>query len=92
VKPYPRRALDHDAVLARPLTVTGLVKGVGRNFVCMNYWRFLRLLLIFGFLPTDEGAMMSWRTFNPRFWRNRGDRFRLWLVKWYRKSREALRR
>jgi hypothetical protein len=55
-----------DAFEVRPLTVTGIVKGIGRNFITMNYWRILRLLLILGFLPTKEGARMSWSTFTLR--------------------------
>lgn len=80
-----------DAFEVRPLTLSGLLKGVGRNFVTMTYWRFLRLLLILGFLPTPEMARYSWRTFTLRFWRHH-QAHRLRVVKAYRRLREVTRR
>lgn len=53
----------------RPLTVTGLVKGLGKNFVSMNYWRFLHLLRKAGFLTTGEGQVMSLRDWRRAFWK-----------------------
>lgn len=51
----------------RPLTITGLVKGVGKNFICMNFWRLQFLLWRGGFLCTKIGHKPSWRDFRWDF-------------------------
>lgn len=59
---------DMDAFVVRPLTLSGLIKGVGRNFVTMNYWRFMVTLRILGFMRTAEFERLSWRHFTWRVW------------------------
>jgi len=60
----------YDAWDVRPLTFTGIVKGVGRNFITMNYWRFMIFLRVLGFLSTPETARLSWHHFTLRFWKH----------------------
>ena len=59
----------------RPLTLAGLLKGVGRNFVAMNLWRLVNVLWRAGLLNTVEGKALSvrehwtwtpWRTLAAR--------------------------
>lgn len=75
-QPWPQkfivtRTLLHvDAVEVRPLTLTGFVKGVSRNFLTMNWWRLLWLLRCLGFLSTKEACMFQWRDLTFRFWRH----------------------
>jgi len=85
-----RQLLTFDAIEVRPLTVSGLVKGVGRNFITMNYWRLLRALYLLGFLPTEELAKFSWRTFTPYFWRH-GLWYRLYPVRAFNYLRRRVR-
>ena len=60
--------IDRDAYEVRPLTLTGLVKGVGRNLVTMTYWRFMVTLRILGLLSTPESERLSWSHLTWRFW------------------------
>lgn len=60
---------DRDIIEVRPLTITALARGIGGNFVVMNYWRFLRCLRIYGVLSTPEGGSLRWRHATPFFWR-----------------------
>ena len=61
----------------RPLTMAGLLKGVGPNFLTMSYWRFVNALWKAGFLTTPDGARLSvrghWR-WTP--WKIRAERMR----------------
>jgi len=66
-----REFLEINGVELRPLTITGLVKGVGKNFISMNYWRFMRLLNKIGFLDAPEAHPLSWKHWRWRFWRPR---------------------
>lgn len=75
---------DLDGVTVRPLTFTGIVRGLGANFVRMNYWRFMRQLRILGFLNTGELERMSWRHFNVTPWR-----YQMW---WRLRSVRVVRR
>lgn len=52
----------------RPLTVTGFVRGVSRNFVTMNWWRLLFLLWRVGFLVTEEGSKPCVADWRWKFW------------------------
>jgi len=60
-----------DAVVVRPLTVTGLIKGVGKNFITMNYWRILWVLWRMGFFTTKASEVFSWSHFTWKFWLRR---------------------
>jgi hypothetical protein len=80
-----RTMLRTDAVEVRPLTVTGLVKGVGKNFVTMNYWRFVATLRVL--LNTPENCMLSWRHFNVTPWRYH----MLWRLRIVRAAKRAWR-
>jgi len=53
-----------DAIEVRPLTVTGLFKGIVQNFITMTWWRFLYTLFLLGLLKTPEGEWMSLRHFS----------------------------
>ena len=75
--------LEEDAIEIRPMTVTGLIKGIGRNFVVMRYWRFIVLLRILGLLNTPEQERLSWRHFTLRFWEHWMPG-RLWPARLYR--------
>lgn len=74
MQPWPqtfyvtRTMLYQDAVEVRPLTITGLLKGVGRNLITMSFWRLCRTLLILGFLATPEGECYGWRHLTWRCW------------------------
>ena len=67
-----------DFMELRPLTLCGLLKGVARNFVTMNWWRLHRLLWWCGLLTTREGELFDLRKqWTWRFWRElRGRRER----------------
>ncbi len=73
---YVRRALAPMDLLweVRPLTFTGLFKGVMLNFITMSYWRFMYLLRKIGFLSTAEGGILSWKDSRFDFWRVRKER------------------
>jgi len=78
LQPWPQRFYITDSVFVynriaevRPLTFMGILKGVGMNFISMNYWRFMRLLFLCGFLRTPEGCRMEWKHFDFRFWKKR---------------------
>lgn len=79
-----------DAYVVRPLTVTGLIKGVGRNFITMNYWRFLITLRILGLLNTPEIEILRWRHFTLHVRKNQMWH-RLRVVKAYRRVSARLR-
>ena len=69
---YVSRLLyEIDAIEVRPLTVTGLVKGLGKNFITMNWWRALSILRRAGLLDTPEGARLSLHDWRWDFWRVR---------------------
>lgn len=76
MQPWPqtfyvsRSLMQMDAVEIRPLTVTGLVKGLGRNLVTINWWRLCWLLRGLGLLSTGEGACYRWSDLTFRFWRH----------------------
>jgi hypothetical protein len=59
---------ETDVFAARPLTLTGLLKGVGRNFIVMRYWRFMVFLRILGLLSTPELGRLSWGHLTYRVW------------------------
>lgn len=63
-----RSEVIRDVVEVRPLTVTGLIKGVGRNFVSMNFWRLCFVLRALGFLKTKECALYHWRDLTLKVW------------------------
>lgn len=75
-QPWPQKfyisgwLYDKDEFEVRPLTLTGLVKGVGKNFVTMTYWRFMVTLRILGFLTTKECERLSWLQFTFKFWKH----------------------
>lgn len=89
---YVSRSLwQTDALELRPLTLTGLVKGVGRNFVTMNFWRLCWTLRGIGFLKTPEAGRYHWRDLTLAFWRYQEvGRFR-W-VRWLRRKALPLSR
>ena len=67
--------LAQPVAVLRPLTFTGLLKGVGRNVISMSYWRFMYLLYRAGFLDTEEYAQFSFsHDFRLDFWKVRADR------------------
>ena len=74
LQPWPqcffisRELLEMDAVEVRPLTLTGLMKGVAKNFVTMNFWRMCWYLRKAGFLTTPIGSQFSIRDWQWRFW------------------------
>lgn len=80
VKPWPQvfyvasYLMNKPLMEIRPLTLTGLLKGLGKNFITMNWRRLMRLLFKAGFLTTKEGAMMRWHDFTLRFWVTRQQR------------------
>lgn len=79
---YVTRTLLHaDGVELRPLTVTGLVKGIGRNFVTMNFWRLCWVLRGLGFLNTPEAGCYRWGDLTLAFWRHQQIR-RFQVVRW----------
>lgn len=80
--------ITHDLFEVRPLTVAGLIKGVGRNFAAMTYWRLMRLLVILGLLATPELERIRWSHVTLRFWRTWMPG-RLYPVRWYRKLYRA---
>lgn len=63
-----------DVIEIRPLTVTGIIKGISKNFVSMNLWRVMRLLWWAGFLDTSEGEPASLKHWRWDFWRTRYER------------------
>lgn len=75
LQPWPqffyvsRELFDIKALELRPLTLTGLVKGVGKNLVTMNFWRLCYLLHRAGFLRTPEGQMFSIHDWTWKFWK-----------------------
>jgi len=77
-RPWPqafyvsRFLCETNAIEVRPLTLTGLAKGVAKNFVTMNWWRLLFLLRKAGFLDTTEGCQLSLRDWRWDFWRTPG--------------------
>lgn len=84
---YVSRVLyERDQFEVRPLTLTGFAKGVGKNLVTMNYWRFLVTLRILGFLTTPEACVLSWRDFTWRFWGSHRMWWRLRIVKAARRA------
>lgn len=97
-KPWPqmfyvsRELFDMLTFEIRPLTVMGLIKGVGKNFVTMNYWRMTYLFSKCGFLDVPEGEIMRWKYWRWNFLAVREKRQR---QAWHRKevslSEERLR-
>lgn len=77
LKPWPqkfymsRELLDENDIEIRPLTFMGLIKGIGKNFITMSYWRFMYGLFYIGFLNTKKGNVLSWKDFRWCFWRPR---------------------
>lgn len=75
MQPWPqkfyvsRSEIMRDRVEVRPLTVTGLIKGVGQNFVSMNFWRLCFILRALGFLSTKECCLYHWRDLTLRVWK-----------------------
>lgn len=75
MQPWPqkfvvsRSLLVSDAVEVRPLTIAGLAKGIGRNFVTINFWRLCWLLRGLGLLKTEEACLYRWRDLTLCFWR-----------------------
>lgn len=64
-----RSLVIRDAVEVRPLTLTGLAKGVAQNLVTMTWWRLLWVLRCLGFLTTRQNCVLSLRDLTWRFWR-----------------------
>jgi len=85
MRPWPqvfyvsRKFLEYDAIEVRPLTLTGLIRGIGKNFIAMNYWRFMYVLRGFGFLSTKEYERLSWSHFTIKFWKH---------MIWFKKRKE----
>ena len=84
-KPWPQRfyvsrfLAVSDVYEIRPLTFTGLMKGVMTNFITMSYWRFMYILYRGGFLNTPEAKILSWKDWRWDFWnvkRKRKDRIK----------------
>ena len=77
LKPWPqkfyisRTMLNMGQVEVRPLTFTGLVKGVMTNFITMSYWRFMYLLFLIGFLDVGAEDLLSWKRWKWNFWKVR---------------------
>lgn len=75
MQPWPqvfvvtRTMLRTDAVEVRPLTITSLALGIGKNLVSMNFWRLCWILRGLGFLKTEEACVYHWRDFTLAFWR-----------------------
>jgi hypothetical protein len=67
LQPWPQKfyisgtMLCSQEVELRPLTLTGLVKGVGKNFICMTWFRFRWLFFRVGFLDCPQGERLSFR-------------------------------
>lgn len=80
LRPFPQsffissRLLFMDGFEARPLTVTGLIKGVGKNLITMTYWRALYGLYRTGFLAVPEAEQFSFRYWRWDFWNVLDDR------------------
>ena len=64
-----RTLLASEAVEVRPLTLSGLAKGVVQNFVTMSWWRLCWVLRGLGFLATPECGLYRWRDLTWRCWR-----------------------
>ena len=91
IDPWPQKfyvscmyIVNRDMMEVRPLTVMGLVKGVGMNFVSMNVWRFVWTMRCLGFLNTPEGGRYHWNQWTFRFWSHH-QIFRFRVVRWYRR-------
>jgi len=75
LQPWPQRFIvtqefvANDTLEIRPMTVTGIIKGIGQNFISMNWLRFRRLLNWIGFIDTPAGySEISFRYFRWDFW------------------------
>ncbi len=76
MQPWPQSFYISDEFLrsgeieVRPLTVTGIIKGIGTNFITMSVWRFYRVFFKVGFLDIPEGECPSFkRHWRWMFWR-----------------------
>lgn len=74
-----RSLIMRDAVELRPLTLTGLVKGVTQNLVTMTWWRVLYALRLLGFLTTPQNCVLSLHDLTWRFWRYQDVRRFRWV-------------
>lgn len=76
VLPWPQKfyisgvaLYGRDVYELRPLTATGIIKGIAMNFLTMNIWRMYRLFYRAGFLDTPESGIISFRDWRWIFWR-----------------------
>lgn len=68
---YVSAVLDHlAAVEVRPLTVTGLIRGIGKNLITKTFWRIVYGCHKIGFIDYPIGENLSLRKhWRWRFWR-----------------------
>lgn len=66
-----RYLINNDVIELRPLTATGIIRAVARNFITMSYHRALYLLFKAGFLDAPEGSALSMGYFRLKFWKAR---------------------
>ena len=80
---------NQDMIELRPLTLGGLLRGLGKNFITMNYWHFMRLLWVMGFLNTEEAEIFSWSQWNwhPLRTRARRKTEKKWVEKCLKEGR-----
>lgn len=57
-----RMLIAYDSVEVRPLTITGLIKGISKNLITMSYWRLMRLIWKCGFFNTKEKVILLFYT------------------------------
>ena len=52
-------SLLSDSIDIRPLTLTGFIRAIARNFWILNYWRALRSLYEIGFLDVKQDEELT---------------------------------
>jgi len=76
-QPWPQKfyisrfLADDNTYEIRPLTFTGIVKGMFMNFITMSYWRFMYLLFLIGFLDVGAAECLCWKHWRWNFFKVR---------------------
>ena len=69
-----RELMATDTLVLRPLTISSLLRGIGRNLISINYWRLMVVLYWLGFLEVQEHERLHWGGFNLHPIRTRRER------------------
>ena len=64
-----RELLETNCFEIKPLTIGHFLFAVGRNYLIILYWGFLRCLFKLGFIDIPEATPFSWKYFRWRFWK-----------------------